>query len=585
MKTMNTMNNNSNMEKLNKVKALAAKRNGQVVCMETLEDNRNNEVLAKVYNGTIELKQLLNITEKCIDMTKCEKPIQVMQKIYAAGSEVGSTTTRGQNEYMIDVTSDEGFKAFKNALVMLKEKDTHEPYTTVWKEGYNMFTFKFEDGHYYIYYVVTNEEIAMLRDRIVAMSKSKMTKDDAKALQEDLPPFIRAFQESSIDVSKDKDKVFLLDNKTVTIKAFIDSIAVYSSLTKTYKDSISFGFDAVKQAKHAGKVVPNFVYSNEARDAEKPVMDLMGHVTVALETTATDKLNGTMKNLYAVSDNSLYLPFINDVEISKELAYYIKSIYRICYASKTEETKLTPEDFALFRNVIYTAALEYGVDKEDVIRIAIATAMTNVYKDKATGAIITKDADVDKFKQFPVTSIFPDEFVSVVGDVPVYDILVPEEIIAYAELDREVEDNEEIEFVDGVSVDGTIELFDTTFNGTLIEYEGKFIHFKDVYAFDVVEALLVCENTFKEDATKEELMRVKSGDKSACDKGQYLNSIYASLTEATITGANANLLTANKHFLCQFTANFKANKGTVAVRTVKTYVPNNNEQQMFLILV
>ena len=102
----------ASMEKLNQLKALAARRNAKLVCVEELRDNRNDEVLSRVYDGTIELKQLLNIKEECIDMTKCEKPIQVIQKIYAAGSEVGTTTTRGQNEYMIDVTTDEGFKAF-----------------------------------------------------------------------------------------------------------------------------------------------------------------------------------------------------------------------------------------------------------------------------------------------------------------------------------------------------------------------------------------------------------------------------------------------------------------------------------------
>ena len=582
MKTMNTMNNNSNMEKLNQLKSLAAKRNAKVICEEELRDNRTNEVLNRVYDGTIELKQLLNIKEECIDMTKCERPIQVMQKIYAAGSEVGTTTTRGQNEYMIDVTTDEGFEAFKNALVMLKNRDTHEAYKTVWKEGYNMFTFEFEDGHYYIYYVVTNEEIAMLRDRIIAMSKDQMTKEDAIALQEDLPPFVRAFQESSIDVSKDKDKVFLLDGKTVTIKAFINTIAVYSSLTKTYKDSIDFGFKAVKQAKHSGKVVPNFKYSNEARDAEKPAMDLMGHVTVALETTATDKLNAAIKDLYAIADNSLYAPFVNDVQISKELAYFIKGIFRICYASITEETRVTDENYAAMRNAIYTAALEYGVDREDVIRVAIATAMTKVYKDK-DGSIKTKDADVNNFRAFPVSNIFPDEFVSVLSNTPVYETLDPQEVIF--NITRDIEENEELVFVNGVSEDGCVELYDTTFNGTLVEYEGNFIQFKDIYAFEVTNALLVNENTFKQGATKEELMRVKSGDKTACDKGQFLNSLTETLAAATITGANANLLTANKAFLCQFIANYTAVKGAVTINNIITYEPNNGEQQVFLLFV
>ena len=172
---------------------------------------------------------------------------------------------------------------------------------------------------------------------------------------------------------------------------------------------------------------------------------------------------------------------------------------------------------------------------------------------------------------------------SVLTDMPMYDTFIPEETIS--NITRDIEDNEEIIFVNGVSEDGCIELYDTEFNGALVEYEGSLIHFKDVYAFDVTNALLANENTFKEKATKEELMRVKSGDKSACDNGEYLYSVHESLTEAVITGANANLLTANKHFLCQFIANYSAVKGAVAINDIITYEPDNGTQQTFLILV
>jgi hypothetical protein len=424
---------------------------------------------------------------------------------------------------------------------------------------------------------VTNEEMAMLKDRIAAMSKDKMTVEDAKLVQADLPPFVRAWQESSIDVSKDKDKVF-----NIRMDQVLGKTETLSQLTKKYKDSISFGFDAVKKAKHAGKIVPDFKYTNDAVEKDAPVVDLMGCVNIALQETTVEKLNGALKSLYAVSNNDLYAPFINDAQISKELAYYIKSIYNICYDSIDDEYGLTKERFEVLRNVIYTAALNYGVDREDVIKVAIATAMTKVYKDKE-GNIITKDANVNRFKQYPVANIFPDEFVSVLTDMPMYDTFIPEETIS--NITRDIEDNEEIIFVNGVSEDGCIELYDTEFNGALVEYEGNLIHFKDVYAFDVTNALLANENTFKEKATKEELMRVKSGDKSACDNGEYLNSVHESLTEAVITGANANLLTANKHFLCQFIANYSAVKGAVAIKDIITYEADNGSQQTFLMLV
>ena len=571
MKTTNNANLNKIMNKNN--------NKGVVVSMDQLKQTRTNEVLESVYNGTCELQTLLNIKENIIDMNKCEHPIKTMQLIYKAGSKVGEVTIDGQNMYMIDVTTEEGFAAFKEGLKQLKDKESHEAYKTVWLEGYNMFKqFSFETGQHYVYYVVTNKEIEMLCERIQAMSKNKMTIEDAKALQADLPPFVRAWQESSIDVSKDKDKVF-----NIAMNEVLGKTKTLSQLTKKFADNIDFGFDKVRKAKHLGKVLPNFEYANAEVANTEHVVDLMGHVNVALKETAINKLNDDLKELYAVADNNLYLPFVNDVQISRELACYIKSIYRICYASKSDDAKLTVDDYAMFRNVIYTTALEYGVDREDVIRVAIAAAMTTVYKDK-DGAIITKDADVNKFRQFPVANIFPEEYVAIITDEPAYETLQPAEIIY--NITRNIEDNEEIEFVNGVSVDGAIELFDTTFNGTLIELNGEFIQFKDIYAFDVVNALLVSENTFKETATKEELMRVKSGDKAACDKGEYLNKVVRTLNEATVSGANANLLIANGHYLCQFTANYKAVKGSVTIKDVKTFAPTENgQQQLFLILV
>ena len=566
--------NNANLNKL-----MAKKANKVVVeSVDVLKDERNDEVLSSIYNGTCDLKTLLNITDKTIDMTQCQFPIKTMQLIYSAGSDVGKVTIQGQNMYMIDVTEEKGFEIFKNGLVPLKSNKSHVPYESVWIEGYNMFKqFNFTSGQYYIYYVVTNEEMRLLLSRIEGMSKDKMTVEDAKTLQADLPPFVRAWQESSIDVSKDKDKVF-----DIPMDKILGKTKTLSQLTKKFKDLMDFGFDNVKKAKHAGKIVPDFKYSNAKVEQEAPVVDLIGRVNIALQETTLEKLNGPMKSLYAVSNNDLYLPFIDDAQISKELAYFIKSIFNICYDSIDDPYGLTDERFATLRNVIYTAALQYGVDSEDVIRVAIATAMTSVFKDK-DGNIIAKDANVNRFRQYPVANIFPDEFVSVLTDMPIYDTLVPSDIIF--SITRDIEDNEEITFVDGVSEDGAIELYDKKFNGTLVEYEGSFVQFKDIYDFVPTNALLANENTFKEGATKAELLRVKSGDKAACDKGEFLNKVCETLTEATITGANANLLTANKAFLCQFIANYDAVKGAIAIKDIITFDAKNGCQQSFLILV
>ena len=572
--------------KLNSLKANKEARRNQVVVTE-VKDVRTiamDEALKSVYNGTIGLRELLNINKPIIDMTKCENPITIMQKIYSAGSKVGEVTIDGQNMYMIDVTTEEGFATFKDGLKELKEKESHVAYESVWIEGYNMFKqFNFATGQFYVYYVVTNEEMAMLQERISKMSKNKMTVEDAKAVQADLPPFVRAWQESSIDVSKDKSKVF-----DITMDKVLGKTKTLSQLTKKFRENIDFGFNTIKRAKQQGKVLPEFKYTNALVEAANPVVDLMGHVNIALQQTTVEVLNDEMKDLYAQSNNNAYEEFIEDARISKELALFIKGIYNICYASRTENKKISKEDYALFRDVIYTTAAGYEVAAEDVIRIAIATAMTTVYKDKNNN-IITKDADVNRFKQYPVTNIFPEEYVEVMTGVAAHKTYKPEEILY--DVQRNIEDEEEIVFVNGLSEDGMIELVDPEFNGTLVEFEGNLVQFINAYEYNEVSALLA-ERTFKAGATTDELVRLKAGDMAACDNGEFFRTILKEqgVTEALVTGANANLLktayNGTNAFVCQFVANCDLTKGqTIQIANVKTYEPANGTQQTFLIVL
>ena len=317
-------------------------------------------------------------------------------------------------------------------------------------------------------------------------------------------------------------------------------------------------------------------------------MDLMGHVTKTLEDTATAKFNDAMLELYAVSNNNLYLPFVECAEISRELAYFIKSVYRVCYAARTEQMKIAPEEYAMMRNIIYSRAVALGVDTEDVIRIAIATAMTSVTKqitDDNEEIIVTKDASVDKFNDYPVKTIFPDEFVAVVGDTVVYDTISAEDSIV--RLDRDIEDNEEIVFVNGISEDGCIELADKTFNAAVVEYEGNFVFFKDIYAFEFVEAF-VTETTFKADVTVKDLSAFSKNrkDKRACDKGEFLNSLIPTATQISVTGRNNNILTIDGKYVAVASQTSDIVKGeTVNIVQPICYVPDQGTQQVFIFVV
>ena len=192
---------------------------------------------------------------------------------------------------------------------------------------------------------------------------------------------------------------------------------------------------------------------------------------------------------------------------------------------------------------------------------------------------------MDKFNDYPVATIFPDEFVATVGDTVIYDTIIVDEE-TFIRLDRDIEDNEEITFVNGVSEDKAIELFDRNFTGTVVEYEGNFVHFRDVYAFDFVEAF-VTETTFKENTSVQDLAAFANNrkDRKACDKGEFLNSIIQTTLTLGVTGRNNNIVTANGKYVAIVSQTSNVNKGEVVSVKPISYVPNQGTQQVFIFVV
>jgi hypothetical protein len=559
------MNNNVKTMSVEDLQAFAkqmkAERNAKVVVASTEEmgENSKERALDKVYDGSVSLEVLINITEPVIDMTLCKTPIRVLQKIYSAGSAVGQVTTMGQNIFMLDVEDNNGFSTFKDGLRLLKNQDNHVPYKTVWVEGYNKMTFKFEDGHYYNYYVVTVDEMRLLEERITSMDKRRMTKEDAKALQADLPPFIRAWQESSIDVSKDKDKVFLYGDTNYDMFRFFESTKTLSQQTKKFMKQIDFSFDAIKGAKKAKRQLPRFKYTNVEVELRNPCVDLNGHATKALQEAAEDYLNSTPLDLFKAADNSMYEPFLNDCKASKEakeLAYFIREkIYRVCYDAKhNEDVKVTNEQYALLRNIIYTKAASLGIEGLDVARIAISAKMSKIRKDDKTNEIYITNSNVDSFGDYPVKNIFKEECKQLLSNQPRYESFNPVDIVEY--MNRNIEDYEVISFVDGVSEDGQIKLYEA-YTGCLTELNGNLIQMIDVCAYEPTRAFISIDAYAKDTSVQQ----IKAQDETILDKGEFLSSVVENLDVVQAVGQKDCYLIGevdNKaQMLCKVDANFK----------------------------
>ena len=529
------------------------------------KSNVENKMMNKVNNGTITLKQLLALDKAGIkiDMNKCENKIQVMQLIYEPNSEVGLCTVIAGNMYTAIIETNEDLEKYKECLKHLKERATHTPYgESIWQEGYNKFTrFNFKTGHYYVYYVVTNADMEALKAKIEGMNKDEMTIEDAKALQADLPPFVRAWQESSIDCTKDKSKKF-----KYSYKNFFKSLQVTSTYNKKFADNIVSNLTAISKTPGT-----EFVITLPSDINEKLTKDILGLINYAVKETAEHIFNDVFVFMHESATMDAYAQFAPYARENKELALFIKDIFAMCRASLDGNIKISREQYAVIRNVIYTKALDLCIDKHDVINIAISTAMCNVYRNDKD-EIVVKDAIIDNFKAYPVKDIFPKEFFEVRTGQQWMEAVKSEDII---ELTRDIADNEEIEVVDGAAVDGSV-AFCKDITGTLKETNGKFyLYTNDTYEFELTKGLLT-NKTYDETATPKE---------QTYDKGQYFDKATKNISTVKVMGKNKNILAAQR-LLARFTASMPVD-GTLEVVDVLNFdkTSGSNNQRIFLVIV
>ncbi len=433
----------------------------------------NNVHVNKVEAGTATLKDLLSITNKEVAFQKCTKKIKMIQRIYSAISKVGLCTVVVGNVQSAIVTEEnkerylESFKFLNN-----RPDGKHEPYRTIWIEGINQFTFKFEEGDYYVYYLVSNREMEMLKQRFVAMDKSQVTLAEVKIIQADLPPIERAWQESSIDVSKDKNKVFTYD-----FDRFFTKIEVTSTFYKKHQDEITKTFDGKR-------------FSINLPELNEQVFeDKVGKINVMLKDAGESFLNGDFCELYKNSNKDYFEQFADACLGYPEFSMFLHQVFSVLGCFKYD-IELSKDDYAIMRNAVYTRAAAFGVPTEDLASIAVSVAMRNPYKDKE-GKIQFGAADHERVQLWKVQTLFQDEFEVLRTNQPIEEELN----VIYVEEGTEIVNGQEIEFVNGVSIDGTVEL-DDIFTGLAYNKDGKLMYEVNVYEYEEATALAL---TIKKD--------------------------------------------------------------------------------------
>ncbi len=524
----------------------------------------------RIIDGNASLKDLLNVKKAEIDFAKCTRKIKMIQRIYSAGSQVGACTIVAGNMVTIKLT-EETMGAYKKALKMLEKHEEHTPYgESLWVEGYNMFSeFDFATGKRYVYYVVTNAEIEELAKRIKAMDFDSVTLEDLQALQNDLPPFVRAWQESSIDVSKDKDKVF-----NMTFADFFSKIEVTSTFLKKQMESIEFNLDNIRMLHKAGRT-KDMKFEITLPTNDKVMPDILGDINYAIKYAVEKYFNGSLLELYQMANRHRYELYADECLAYPELALFIQQVFTLCTQSFNEDTKITKEQYEDLRNKVYTKAEAYGVTGEQVVKVAVSVAMRSVKlrgKDIDLGT-----ANVDNYKPFKVMSIFPDEYVALIGGQK----LTKELNIIYMERGRNIVEGETVEFAAGFSMDDTVEV-EELFTGVAYNKGGKLIYDVDVYAYEESHALITTA-TFVEGTTPQE---------QETDLGEFMNSFLETNDNIILTGKNHNVLaskTEDGHtILVGKTVPSKElmpnNKPVIyTITNVLSFEPNAGRERVFLL--
>ena len=474
----------------------------------------------RVIDGTATLKDLLTIKDSTINFAKCTRKIKMIQRIYSAGSQVGACTIVAGNMVTVKLT-EESMETYKKSLKMLKRQDNHVPYgESIWIEGYNMFSeFNFENGKRYVYYVVTNAEINELAKRIKSMDYDQVTLEDLQALQNDLPPFVRAWQESSIDVSKDKDKVF-----NMTFADFFKKIEVTSTFLKNHMESIELNFDNIKVLHKAGRT-RDMKFEITMPTGKDVMPDILGDINYAIKDATEEYFNGSLLELYQMANRNRYEQYADDCMAYPELALFIQQVFTLVTQSFNEDTKITKEQYASLRNKIYTKAAAYGVEGEEVVRVAVSVAMRSVKRVDKT--IDLGVANVDNYKPSKVMSIFPNEYVALIGGQK----LTKELNIIYIDRNRAIVEGEEVEFSAGFSMDDTVEV-EELFTGVAYNKGGKLVYDVDIYAYEESKSLITTD-TFAEGTTSQE---------QETDLGEFANTFLETNDKIILTGNNHNVL-------------------------------------------
>lgn len=368
------------------------------------------EVKVEVESKELRLNKITkeNFLEMADKMTlpKDVLPYAVMALNYDCNTKVGPWTnlamaicTSIPEEFFNEdgtANKDRLMKAFK----VMSLNGTVEHYDNVFKERINVIEFFLKEYGVYkvkVHYV-SNKEIKLFKERLENLNLNTITVEDVKAIQSDLWFLFRAWQESSIDMTKDKAKQF-----EIAMDEILGRIDVRTNVK--FADIIVNNY-AIEAAKYNDKKeIPDFMidfgrYDDENEDSDVDYIETTLSVFQHKLRCSLEPEMQEIANVYVRTNNSRYKKYNRNAENAPELAKTISNVIKIAKdCDATKETRLTVEDYMIMRAVIYQEAQDLEVKDEEVVKVALGTAGTFVGTSKRTGEAYVADFDAKTFSR------------------------------------------------------------------------------------------------------------------------------------------------------------------------------------------
>lgn len=344
-------------------------------------------------------------------------------------------------------------KVFKTAG---KAEVVGKKYESVFVEGVNKFSkIDFEMGIRYSIYLVNKATIQRYLDEVSMMCLDSVNSvDDIQQVVLDLDPIARALQESSIDVTKDKDKDFgiyatdIIGSEVQALNVLIKKGGLLNNLKDCIKEPTKVKYEATT----------NIILN----DDQEAVDTNASAAQLAILDGTNEYMNNLLDN-YAKTTNDDYKKYIVAAKNYRSFVWFIRKI------TDAMNTKIENGTVRQIRDAIYVEAKEQGVPTEDVIKCAIAAGYTNFYKN-ADGEI-KATSNLNKFRFTNIARLFDDIFVQEYAENKALEIeLDIEDVFVDVEEGTVVTVKDGLGYVDGSMV---LSLIDVDAEGDAVVREGR----------------------------------------------------------------------------------------------------------------